>query len=255
MDDKILIKGTNLIKYYGETKVLDDINIDIHQGESIAVIGPSGSGKSTLLRVLAGLEDPTSGTAEYDGEKVSDKKAYDSTEIGVIFQSFDLFPHLTAAENIALAPRLVHNLSKDEASKMAMEMLAKVHLEDRGDHYPQELSGGQQQRIAIARALAMQPRVMFFDEPTSALDPEMTVEVLNIIEELVQGGMTVFIVTHEMEFARRIAHRVIFMDTGEVLEDMPASKLSLSTATNPRIIKFLSQLEHYNEKEKEEQED
>ena len=244
--NKTVIKGTDIVKYYGETKVLDDINIEIKQGESIAVIGPSGSGKSTLLRNLAGLEEPTSGEVLYNGQRVSDKKAYDSTEIGVIFQSFDLFEHLTALENIALAPRLVHKLSKKDAEAKAMEMLKKVHLEERADHYPKELSGGQQQRIAIARALAMEPQMMFFDEPTSALDPEMTVEVLNIIAELVDSGMTVFIVTHEMEFARRIANRVIFMDAGIVIEDMPADQLNLKSATNPRIIKFLGQLEHYN---------
>lgn len=244
-----IIKGTKIVKYYGETKVLDDITLKIDKGESIAVIGPSGSGKSTLLRNLAGLEEPTSGKILYNDKIVSDKKSYDSTEIGVIFQSFDLFEHLTALENIALAPRLVHKLSKEDAMEKAMEMLKKVHLEERADHYPAELSGGQQQRIAIARALAMEPQMMFFDEPTSALDPEMTVEVLNIIAELVESGMTVFIVTHEMEFARRVANRVIFMDAGVVIEDIPANQLNLESVTNPRIVKFLSQLESYNSKE------
>ncbi|MCD2492568.1 amino acid ABC transporter ATP-binding protein [Lacrimispora sp. NSJ-141] len=241
-----MLKADHIEKSYNGTQVLKDVSVNIRQGEKVVIIGPSGSGKSTLLRSISGLEKADAGSVVYKGVPIQEKGAYDRTEIGMIFQSFDLFEHLTALENIMLAPVLVHKESKERAKEKAMELLETIHLSERADYYPQELSGGQQQRIAIARALAMNPKLMFFDEPTSALDPEMTVEVLDIVVELVKDGMTVVIVTHEMEFARRVGDRVIFMDQGTIISDMPAKKLTMSAAENPRIKQFLSQLEQYN---------
>ena len=243
---EVMLRAEHIVKSYNGTTILKDLSLDIKQGEKVVIIGPSGSGKSTLLRSISGLEAVEGGTVLYNGKPIREKGGYDRTEIGMIFQSFDLFKHLTALENIMLAPVLVHKKNKEEARKKAMELLALVHLSDRADYYPQELSGGQQQRIAIARALAMNPKLMFFDEPTSALDPEMTVEVLDIVVELVKSGMTVVIVTHEMEFARRVGDRVIFMDQGNILSDMKAEDLTLQSAENPRIRQFLSQLSQYS---------
>lgn len=242
----VIIQAKNVKKVYGRATILKDVSMDISLGEKIVLIGPSGSGKSTLLRCMAGLEDVDAGSVSYCNTPIMDKKLYEQTDIGVIFQSFDLFKHLTAKENVMLAPMKVKHVSKSDAEKKAMELLELVHLSERADYYPDELSGGQQQRIAIARALAMEPRLMFFDEPTSALDPEMTVEVLDIIVELVKKGMTVFIVTHEMEFARRVGDRVIFMDAGDIIADMKPEELNLETVSNPRIRQFLSQLSQYN---------
>lgn len=242
----VIIHAKNISKKYGNTTIIKDVSLDIRAGERIVLIGPSGSGKSTLLRCMSGLEDIDSGIVSYCDIPIRDKNLYERTDIGIIFQSFDLFKHLTAKENIMLAPMKVKRIDKDEAEKRAIKLLEMVHLSDRADYYPDELSGGQQQRIAIARALAMEPRLMFFDEPTSALDPEMTVEVLDIIVELVKKGMTVFIVTHEMEFARRVGDRVIFMDAGDIIADMKPDDLKLEKVTNPRIRQFLSQLSQYN---------
>ncbi|QNM06933.1 amino acid ABC transporter ATP-binding protein [Qiania dongpingensis] len=241
-----MLRAEHIEKSYNGTQVLKDVSLNIKQGEKVVIIGPSGSGKSTLLRSISGLEKADAGSVSYKGVPIREKGAYDRTEIGMIFQSFDLFEHLTALENIMLAPVLVHKENKERAKEKAMELLEIVHLSERADYYPQELSGGQQQRIAIARALAMNPKLMFFDEPTSALDPEMTVEVLDIVVELVKGGMTVVIVTHEMEFARRVGDRVVFMDQGTIISDMPAERLTMSAAENPRIKQFLSQLGQYN---------
>lgn len=242
---EILISGEHIQKKYGNTTILNDVSIDIKRGEKVVLIGPSGSGKSTLLRCLSGLEPVDKGEVFYYDRPIRGKIAYDKSDIGIIFQSFDLFKHLTAKENIMLAPMKVKHKTKEEAEKKAMELLGLVHLAERADYYPDELSGGQQQRIAIARALAMEPKLMFFDEPTSALDPEMTVEVLDLIVELVKSGMTVFIVTHEMEFARRVGNRVIFMDGGNIIADMPPEEMVLDKVTNPRIYQFLSQLSQY----------
>lgn len=242
---EILISGEHIQKKYGNTTILNDVSIDIKRGEKVVLIGPSGSGKSTLLRCLSGLEPVDKGEVFYYDRPIRGKIAYDKSDIGIIFQSFDLFKHLTAKENIMLAPMKVKHKTKEEAEKKAMELLSLVHLAERADYYPDELSGGQQQRIAIARALAMEPKLMFFDEPTSALDPEMTVEVLDLIVELVKSGMTVFIVTHEMEFARRVGNRVIFMDGGNIIADMPPEEMVLDKVTNPRIYQFLSQLSQY----------
>ncbi len=231
-------------KIYGGDTVLKSVSLNIKAGERVVIIGPSGSGKSTLLRCMAGLEKTDSGKVWYKGHEIEEIVKYDRTEIGLIFQSFDLFQHLTALENIMLAPTLVKGMGKEEAKEQALALLDKMHLNERANHYPEQLSGGQQQRIAIARALAMNPKLMFFDEPTSALDPEMTAEVLDVIVDLVQDGMTVVVVTHEMEFARRVGDRIIFMDEGKIIEDLPSSELSSATQ-NPRIQQFLSKITQY----------
>lgn len=231
-------------KTYGGDTILKSVSLKISEGERVVLIGPSGSGKSTLLRCMAGLEKTDSGRMWYKGHDVDEIVKYDRTEIGLIFQSFDLFQHLTALENIMLAPQLVKGMDKASARRQALDLLARMHLEDRAGHYPEQLSGGQQQRIAIARALAMNPKLMFFDEPTSALDPEMTAEVLEVIADLVQDGMTVVVVTHEMEFARRVGDRIVFMDQGQIIADMPAAELSSATQ-NPRINQFLNKISQY----------
>lgn len=231
-------------KKYGDDTILNSVSLKIHEKERVVMIGPSGSGKSTLLRCMAGLEPTDSGKVWYKGHDLEDAVKFDRTEIGLIFQSFDLFQHLNALENIMLAPRLVKKISKEEAKEKAFALLDKMHLKERAYHYPEQLSGGQQQRIAIARALAMNPKLMFFDEPTSALDPEMTAEVLDVIVELAQEGMTIVVVTHEMEFARRVGDRIIFMDQGKIIEDLPSAELSSATQ-NPRIKQFLSKITQY----------
>lgn len=217
-----MIKTENLKKQFGELEVLKGINEEVKDGEVLVVIGPSGSGKSTFLRCLNLLEEPTSGEIYLDGEKITDSNVnIDKVrqKMGMVFQSFNLFPHKTILENITLAPMLVKGESKELAEKKAMELLGKVGLQDKKDSYPKSLSGGQQQRIAIVRALAMEPEVMLFDEPTSALDPEMVGEVLDVMKDLAKEGMTMVIVTHEMGFAREVADRVIFMDGGYVVEE------------------------------------
>lgn len=234
----------SVTKIYGSETILQSVSLKIKEGESVVIIGPSGSGKSTLLRCMAGLEKTDSGKIWYNGHDVEETVKFDRTEIGMIFQSFDLFQHLTAMENIMLAPTLVKGVDKESAKKAALALLDKMHLKERAHHYPEQLSGGQQQRIAIARALAMNPKLMFFDEPTSALDPEMTAEVLDVIVDLVEDGMTVVIVTHEMEFARRVGDRIIFMDQGKIIEDLPSAELSAVT-DNPRIKQFLSKITQY----------
>lgn len=239
-----MLRVQEVTKKYGGDTILKSVSLKIEEGERVVMIGPSGSGKSTLLRCMAGLETTDSGKVWYKGHDVEEVVRYDRTEIGMIFQSFDLFQHLTALENIMLAPRLVKKVAKEEAKETALALLDKMHLKDRAYHYPDQLSGGQQQRIAIARALAMNPKLMFFDEPTSALDPEMTAEVLDVIVDLVEDGMTVVVVTHEMEFARRVGDRIIFMDQGKIIEDLPSGELSAATK-NPRIKQFLSKIMQY----------
>lgn len=217
-----MIDVRNLEKSFGDHKVLDGINEHIYPGEKVVVIGPSGSGKSTFLRCLNLLEEPTAGTITVDGVDITDPKT-DIDKIrqrmGMVFQQFNLFPHLTIKENIKLAPVTLKLMSDSEADQKAMELLERVGLPDKADAYPKQLSGGQQQRIAIARALAMNPEVMLFDEPTSALDPEMVGEVLNVMKELANEHMTMVVVTHEMGFAREVADRVIFMADGQVQEE------------------------------------
>ena len=221
-DKNVLIQVKDLKKAFGTNQVLDGITTDICQGEVVAVIGPSGSGKSTFLRSLNLLEVPTGGQILFEGIDITDPKVdinRHRQKIGMVFQQFNLFPHKTVKQNIMLAPVELKLMTKDEASKKADELLARVGLPDKANAYPDMLSGGQKQRIAIARSLAMNPDVMLFDEPTSALDPEMVGEVLELMKELAQSGMTMVVVTHEMGFAREVANRVFFMDGGGILEE------------------------------------
>jgi general L-amino acid transport system ATP-binding protein len=216
-----IISVSRLNKWYGPLHVLRDVSLDVAAHERVAVCGPSGSGKSTLLRCLNGLEPHQSGRIVIDGTELTGKAStlrLVRREVGMVFQSFNLFPHMTALENCTLAPTWVRKLPPSEAADLALRYLARVHLSAHAHKYPSELSGGEQQRVAIARALCMTPKVMLFDEPTSALDPETIQEVLDIIVDLADSGMTLICVTHEMSFARRIADRIVFMDRGEVVE-------------------------------------
>lgn len=220
--DKVLIEVQGLKKAFGSNQVLNGITTDICQGEVVVVIGPSGSGKSTFLRSLNLLEVPTGGRILFEGTDITDPKVdinRHRQKIGMVFQQFNLFPHKTVKENIMLAPVTLKLMTKEEASKRADELLERVGLPEKADTYPDMLSGGQKQRIAIARALAMNPDVMLFDEPTSALDPEMVGEVLEVMKQLAQEGMTMVVVTHEMGFAKEVADRVLFMDGGVILEE------------------------------------
>ena len=216
-----MIAVEHLTKRFGKNLVLDDISETIQEGEKVVVIGPSGSGKSTFLRCLNLLEEPTAGTITFDGTVITDPKVdIDAVrrQMGMVFQHFNLFPNMTIRRNITLAPVRTKLMSQVEADEAAMALLRRVNLEDKADSYPAQLSGGQKQRIAIVRALAMKPKLMLFDEPTSALDPEMVGEVLDVMKELAQEGMTMVVVTHEMGFAREVASRVLFMDGGHILE-------------------------------------
>ena len=209
-------------KWFGPLHVLNDIHLEIKQGEVVVVCGPSGSGKSTLIRCINKLEPIQEGDIIVDGMSLNDPKT-DITklraEVGMVFQQFNLYPHKTALQNIILAPMKVRKQSKEGAEKIALDLMAKVGIPDKIQSYPAQLSGGQQQRVAIARALAMQPKIMLFDEPTSALDPEMINEVLDVMVNLAREGMTMIVVTHEMGFAKKVAHRIIFMDEGRVIEE------------------------------------
>ena len=216
-----MIEIRNMSKWYGDFQVLKDINEEVKQGQTVVVCGPSGSGKSTLLRCINGLEPFQKGEIIVDGVSVGDS-ATDlyklRTEIGMVFQRFELYPHMTALQNITLAPMKVRNKSKKEANTDAMELLQRVGIPEKANAYPANLSGGQQQRVAIARSLAMEPKIMMFDEPTSALDPEMIKEVLEVMINLSKSGMTMIVVTHEMGFAREVADEIIFMDEGSIIE-------------------------------------
>ena len=241
---EVLIKVENLQKHFGENKVLDGISTEIHKGEVVAIIGPSGSGKSTFLRSLNLLEVPTGGKILFENVDITDPKVdidRHRQKIGMVFQQFNLFPHKTVKENIMLAPVTLKLMTPEEASQRAEELLKRVGLPDKADAYPGSLSGGQKQRIAIARALAMNPDVMLFDEPTSALDPEMVGEVLEIMRELAQSGMTMVVVTHEMGFAREVASRVLFINEGNIQEDAPPQEF-FACPKNPRLREFLSKL-------------
>ncbi|SDP11941.1 amino acid ABC transporter ATP-binding protein [Clostridium gasigenes] len=240
----MIIKVDNLRKHYGQLEVLKDISLEVAEGEVVCIIGPSGSGKSTLLRCLNALEEVTSGEVVVLEHNILEKKANINKlreDIGMVFQSFNLFPHLSVIENIAMAPKLIKKIGKDEAEKQAIELLKRVGLEEKKNEYPNNLSGGQKQRVAIARALAMNPKVMLFDEPTSALDPEMVGEVLNVMKDLAKEGMTMIVVTHEMGFAREVSDRVIFMDGGYILEDSTPKEI-FTNAKNERCIEFLNKV-------------
>ncbi|HEY2218702.1 MAG TPA: amino acid ABC transporter ATP-binding protein [Gaiellaceae bacterium] len=217
----VVIRLEDVRKSFGENRVLEGIDLDVHTGEVLVVIGPSGSGKSTLLRCVNLLEPLDSGRIYFDGMEITRKQADVSgvrQRIGMVFQQFNLFPHLTVLQNVTLAARRIRKLSRAEADKRAHELLAQVGVENKADQHPHQLSGGQQQRVAIARALMMEPHVMLFDEVTSALDPELVGEVLVVMRDLAQSGMTMMVVTHEMQFAREVGDRVIFMDEGRVVE-------------------------------------
>lgn len=231
----------NVHKSFGTVEVLKGISLTVETGEVIALIGRSGSGKSTLLRCINGLEKFNSGRIEIAGHTVSDdpqKLRELRRDVGIVFQSYNLFPHLSVGENIMLAPKIVKNVAKAEARKAAEAVLKMVGLSEKFDAYPDELSGGQQQRVAIARSLAMQPKVMLFDEVTSALDPELTEEVLNVMEQLARDGMTMILVTHEMAFARRVATKTIFMHQGKIREEGPSKQLFANPQT-PELRQFV----------------
>lgn len=217
-----MIKVERLVKSYGDLQVLKGIDVEVKEREVICIIGASGSGKSTFLRCINLLEDITSGAVYIDGVKVNDPSTDINklrTDVGMVFQQFNLFPHMNVLDNITLAPRKVRNMEEAEAERLAYELLGKVGLSDKAMAYPEQLSGGQMQRVAIARALAMQPKIMLFDEPTSALDPEMVKEVLDVMKQLAEEGMTMLVVTHEMGFAREVADRVLFIDNGYLEEE------------------------------------
>ena len=239
-----MIDVKNLEKSFGDHFVLKGINEHINKGEKVAVIGPSGSRKSTFLRCLNLLEQPTGGTITFEGVDITDPQNDINkmrTRMGMVFQQFNLFPHLSVKENIKLAPLKLKLMTKAEADKRALELLERVGLPDKADAYPKQLSGGQQQRIAIARALAMNPDVMLFDEPTSALDPEMVGEVLEIMKELADDGMTMVVVTHEMGFARSVATRILFMDEG-IIAEQNEPEAFFTNPQNPRLREFLSKV-------------
>ena len=239
-----MIDVKNLHKSFGNHEVLKGVNEHIEKGEKVVVIGPSGSGKSTFLRCLNLLEEPTGGEIIFEGQNITAKDTDINLvrrRMGMVFQQFNLFPHLTVRENIKLAPVKLKVMTDEEADKRALELLARVGLPDKADSYPAQLSGGQQQRIAIARALAMNPDVMLFDEPTSALDPEMVGEVLEIMKELADDGMTMVVVTHEMGFAREVATRVLFMDDGNIVEQNEPKEF-FANPQHPRLKDFLSKV-------------
>ena len=247
-----LIRVQNLKKYYnkGAIKALDGVSIDINKGDVMVVIGPSGSGKSTFLRSLNLLEVPTEGSIVFEGVDITKKRGPDGKKLdidkhrqkmGMVFQHFNLFPHMTILQNMTLAPVKVKGVGQAEAEKKALELLERVGLADRAGAYPIQLSGGQKQRVAIVRALAMEPDVMLFDEPTSALDPEMVGEVLDVMKRLAKQGMTMVVVTHEMGFAREVGNRVVFMDEGKILEENSPAEL-FAHPQNPRLQDFLSKV-------------
>ncbi|ABP66626.1 ABC transporter related protein [Caldicellulosiruptor saccharolyticus DSM 8903] len=232
MTKKKMIIAKDIVKYFGHNLILDKVSLEVDRGEVVVIIGPSGSGKSTFLRCLNHLERINSGYIEIDGFVIEDKRLHEKhkkhspkeiakfcSQIGMVFQRFNLFPHMTALENVIIGPIVVNKMKKEEAIEIGLELLDKVGLKDKANSYPAQLSGGQQQRVAIARALAMKPKVMLFDEPTSALDPELVGEVLNVMKELANEGMTMLVVTHEMGFAREVADRVVFMDKGRIIEE------------------------------------
>ena len=246
MTGEVMIEVKNLEKYYngGKIKALDGISTTIHKGEVVVVIGPSGSGKSTFLRCLNLLEEPTGGQVIFEGVDITDEKVdinVHRQKMGMVFQHFNLFPHMTILKNMTIAPMKLQKKSEQEATELAMRLLKRVGLEDRANAYPAQLSGGQKQRIAIVRALCMQPEVMLFDEPTSALDPEMVGEVLEVMKQLAQENMTMVVVTHEMGFAKEVASRVMFSDSGKVVEDATPKEI-FSHPKSDRLKSFLAKV-------------
>ena len=242
--NNVKIHVSHLKKSFGHLEVIKDISTDIYEGEVVVILGPSGSGKSTFLRCINRLEEPTGGEIIVDGQAITDKKADLNKireNIGMVFQHFNVFPHLTVAQNITLAPKMLKGKSEAEANQMAKDLLNRVGLLDKYDEMPGNLSGGQKQRLAIVRALAMEPDVMLFDEPTSALDPEMVGEVLDVIKGLVETGMTSVIVTHEMRFAREVSDRVLFMAEGNILEQGKPEQI-FNNPTHPRLQDFLKKV-------------
>ena len=244
VSSEVIISLRKVSKYFGDFQALNGIDLDVHTGERIVICGPSGSGKSTLIRCINRLEEHQEGDIEVTGVKLDENlKNVDKvrSEVGMVFQSFNLFPHLTVLQNCALSPIWVRKLPRTEAEALAMEYLNRVHIPEQAEKFPGQLSGGQQQRVAIARALAMKPRVMLFDEPTSALDPEMIKEVLDTMIELAESGMTMIVVTHEMGFATRVADRIIFMDEGQIVEQNVPQEC-FNNPKNDRTKLFLSQI-------------
>jgi len=244
MDPIILVK--DLHKYFGSVEAVRGVDLEVHRGEVVVIIGPSGSGKSTLLRCINHLEAPTRGEVWVDGKHLTHRQTDINAvraEVGMVFQMFNLFPHLTALQNVALALRIVRKRSREDAEAVGMEQLCHVGIPEKAGAYPGQLSGGQQQRVAIARALAMNPKIMLFDEPTSALDPEMIKEVLDVMLELATAGMTMLVVSHEMGFAKAAARRILFMDQGLIVEETTPEGL-YTAPKEERTRQFLSKILH-----------
>jgi polar amino acid transport system ATP-binding protein len=243
---EFIIEVKDAVKHFGQVRALNGVNLQVHPGEVVVVVGPSGSGKSTLLRSINHLETLTSGEIWIDQMRVTDRHVNINevrAEVGMVFQQFNLFPHMTVLQNIVLAQRVVRKRKPEEAEKVAHELLERVGIPEKADSYPSQLSGGQQQRVAIARALAMNPKIMLFDEPTSALDPEMITEVLDVMQDLASSGMTMLVVSHEMGFARAAATRILFMDAGQVIEDT-TPELLFTAPKHERTKQFLSKILH-----------
>ena len=244
LNNDLCIEIRNMNKWYGDFHVLKNINLEVTRGEKIVICGPSGSGKSTMIRCINRLEEHQQGDIVVDGtELTNDLKNIDAVrrEVGMVFQHFNLFPHLTIVDNLTLAPIWVHNESKQEAKEKALKLLDRVGIKDQAEKYPNQLSGGQQQRVAIARSLCTNPKIMLFDEPTSALDPEMISEVLDVMVELAKEGITMICVTHEMGFARKVANRIIFMDDGQIVEENDPENF-FTNAESDRLQLFLNQI-------------
>ncbi|MGB0845391.1 MAG: amino acid ABC transporter ATP-binding protein [Thiolinea sp.] len=242
-----MISIRDVSKYFGDFQALKQVSLDVHSGEKIVVCGPSGSGKSTLIRCINQLEKHESGAIVVDNVELTSNKASLNAiraKVGMVFQQFNLFPHLTVLENLTLGPVRARKLSKEQAKELAMRYLERVRIPEQADKYPRQLSGGQQQRVAIARSLCMEPEIMLFDEPTSALDPEMINEVLDVMTELAESGMTMVCVTHEMGFARRVADQMVFMDHGEIVE-MAAPEIFFNQPESQRCQSFLQQILHH----------
>ena len=243
MSNEAMIQLRQLKMAFGSKVILDNLDLDVRQGETLAVIGPSGTGKSTIIKLLTGLLPPTSGSIVIDGIPLNGEANINEIrkEVGMVFQRFNLFPHMTVMQNLMLAPMKVRGVSKDEAEKTAHMYLKKVGMEDKANNYPDQLSGGQQQRVAIARALCMKPKALLFDEPTSALDPEMVNEVLDVMKQLANEGMTMAVVTHEMGFAREVGTRVIFMEKGSIIEENEPNEF-FENPKSSRLKEFLNKV-------------